>query len=338
MPPKSIVRVPRTQDSDSSNTTTYPILVLSLTQALNAANTSVTYTNPTGLGTLSSAGLYSAPITLTATSGDGTQSATANIILAPGAGTPLTETKVAHVISIIAASLCRREHLAPVVDPGFDITTNLGCPTCAALTGSYISYTVAPGTPALSYTWTLVPGPGTVTFASQNAASTPVSFSAAGSYTLQLSVFDGLATGLRNDPRDRQSASHRQRLRLHLPHHAPRRRTSPHRFAHHSRPSTQRNLFNGGPITLTISGANPATLNLTADGNGYVRYTYYGRDAGNDVISGTATGWCCAPTFSSNILNVSWINEPVKLTSSPVTGRFYTADGSRIFNTLPMLG
>ena len=195
MPPKSIVRVPRTQDSDSSNTTTYPILVLSLTQALNAANTSVTYTNPTGLGTLSSAGLYSAPITLTATSGDGTQSATANIILAPGAGTPLTETKVAHVISIIAASLCRREHLAPVVDPGFDITTNLGCPTCAALTGSYISYTVAPGTPALSYTWTLVPGPGTVTFASQNAASTPVSFSAAGTYTLQLSVFDGLATG-----------------------------------------------------------------------------------------------------------------------------------------------
>ncbi len=47
----------------------------------------------------------------------------------------------------------------------------------------------------LSYTWSKVSGPGTVTFGNTNAAATTATFGAPGNYTLQLSASDGSLTG-----------------------------------------------------------------------------------------------------------------------------------------------
>src|SRR5438132_9481675 len=48
---------------------------------------------------------------------------------------------------------------------------------------------------ALTYSWTVVSGPGTVTFANANAASTTATFSSAGSYTLRLTASDSAVSG-----------------------------------------------------------------------------------------------------------------------------------------------
>jgi hypothetical protein len=85
---------------------------------------------------------------------------------------------------------------------------------------------------------------------------------------------------------------------------------------------------------VTITGANPVVANLIADNNGFASYTYYGKNLGTDTVSGTASGWCCSPTFGSNTATITWIAAPPKLTSSPVTGQFFTADGSGVFDTL----
>lgn len=91
-------------------------------------------------------------------------------------------------------------------------------------------------------------------------------------------------------------------------------------------------FVNGGPIDLTITGANPRTVHLTADGNGVATYSYFGTNAETDTISGIGAGWCCTPTFPSNTVTVNWVaNDPV-LSSSAVTGRFYTNDGTGVFN------
>jgi len=48
---------------------------------------------------------------------------------------------------------------------------------------------------ALTYDWTAVSGPGTVTFANANAASTTATFSSAGNYTLRLTASDSALSG-----------------------------------------------------------------------------------------------------------------------------------------------
>src|SRR5438876_1775748 len=87
---------------------------------------------------------------------------------------------------------------APVVDPG---SANAGPALAIALSdpaplnGSATDdgFPNPPG--ALTYGWTAVSGPGTVTFANANAASTTATFSSAGSYTLRLTASDSALSG-----------------------------------------------------------------------------------------------------------------------------------------------
>ena len=82
---------------------------------------------------------------------------------------------------------------APTVYAGPDQAITL--PNAATLTGSAVDDGLPnpPGT--LTYTWSKASGPGTVNFANPHAASTTASFSAAGSYTLQLLASDGALSG-----------------------------------------------------------------------------------------------------------------------------------------------
>jgi hypothetical protein len=82
---------------------------------------------------------------------------------------------------------------APVVNPGSALAIALSDP--ASLNGSATDdgFPNPPG--ALTYNWTTVSGPGAVTFADANAASTTATFSSAGIYTLRLTASDSVLSG-----------------------------------------------------------------------------------------------------------------------------------------------
>lgn len=77
---------------------------------------------------------------------------------------------------------------APIVNAGADLSVTL--PTNATLSGNISDDGLPSGN--LTSNWSLVSGPGTVTIANPNALSTNLSFSTAGTYTMQLSASDGV--------------------------------------------------------------------------------------------------------------------------------------------------
>ena len=84
------------------------------------------------------------------------------------------------------------QNAAPVVDAGPDQTVPI---PSATLNGS-ASDDELPNPPgALTYTWSAVTGPGTVSFADASATNTTASFSASGVYTLRLTAYDGASSG-----------------------------------------------------------------------------------------------------------------------------------------------
>jgi RHS repeat-associated protein len=82
---------------------------------------------------------------------------------------------------------------APQVNAGPDQTITLPT-TTVSLQGTVSDDGLPPGG-VLSYTWTKVNGPGTVTFSAPNATATNATFSQAGNYTLRLMAADSLASG-----------------------------------------------------------------------------------------------------------------------------------------------
>jgi parallel beta-helix repeat protein len=80
---------------------------------------------------------------------------------------------------------------APVANAGPDRTINIL--QSASLSGSATDDQLP--TPTLTYNWTTVSGPGTVTFASATSAATTATFSATGAYVLRLTASDGALTG-----------------------------------------------------------------------------------------------------------------------------------------------
>jgi len=81
----------------------------------------------------------------------------------------------------------------PVVNAGPDQTITL--PDSATLSGSATDDGIPSSPGALTYTWSKISGPGTVTFGNVHAVATTASFSASGSYSLKLTVSDSLFTG-----------------------------------------------------------------------------------------------------------------------------------------------
>lgn len=80
---------------------------------------------------------------------------------------------------------------APAANAGSDQSITL--PASASLTGSVSDDGLPSNT--LTSTWTMVSGPGTVTFGSASSAQTTASFSTAGTYVLRLTTSDGALSG-----------------------------------------------------------------------------------------------------------------------------------------------
>jgi hypothetical protein len=81
---------------------------------------------------------------------------------------------------------------APTVNAGPDLAVTL--PNPANLTGSASDDGLPKPPAAMTYSWTKVSGPGTVTFGAPTSLTTTASFSAAGSYVLRLTASDGALT------------------------------------------------------------------------------------------------------------------------------------------------
>src|SRR5439155_1700139 len=88
---------------------------------------------------------------------------------------------------VAGAPFAANPNAAPVANAGLDQSVTL--PASASLIGSYTDDGLS-GFPVTTL-WTTTSGPGTVTFANATALSTTASFSAQGSYVLQLSANDG---------------------------------------------------------------------------------------------------------------------------------------------------
>ena len=82
---------------------------------------------------------------------------------------------------------------APVANAGVDKSTYVGIPL--ALTGSSVDDGLPTPPGSQTYQWSLVAGPGTVSFTTPTALATSATFSALGSYTLRLSASDSELTG-----------------------------------------------------------------------------------------------------------------------------------------------
>ena len=93
------------------------------------------------------------------------------------------------VIHVVQATMPAIGNLPPLADAGEDeVADTLETVT---LLGSGEDGTTPPAPAPLTYTWTRVSGPGTVTLGTPSAPTTTASFSAAGDHVMRLTVSDG---------------------------------------------------------------------------------------------------------------------------------------------------
>jgi hypothetical protein len=91
-------------------------------------------------------------------------------------------------LTVTVTATATAENQPPQVDAGSGMSIQL--PTASATLMASVTDDGLPGT-ALSLTWSQLSGPATALFGAADAASTLVTFSAAGSYVLQLTADDG---------------------------------------------------------------------------------------------------------------------------------------------------
>ncbi len=92
--------------------------------------------------------------------------------------------------SVCTYTIIDDDNQAPTVDAGSDQTINM--PASASLSGT-ASDDGLPNPPgAMTYTWSQVSGPGTITFGDASALSTSATFSVDGTYVLQLEASDSV--------------------------------------------------------------------------------------------------------------------------------------------------
>jgi len=89
----------------------------------------------------------------------------------------------------VTVTVAPAANTAPTVDAGADRSITLPSGTTLTATVSDDGQPNPPGT--LTFGWTRVSGPGTVTFSAPNSSTTNASFSAAGTYVLRLTASDG---------------------------------------------------------------------------------------------------------------------------------------------------
>jgi PKD repeat protein len=148
-----------------------PPAAVTVLWSMDSGPGTVTFANPAAAATtatFSVAGVY----VLRLTANDSALSASATVTITVNPATPVNQ--------------------PPVVNAGSNQTITL--PAAASLNGT-VSDDGLPNPPgAVTVSWSMDSGPGTVTFANPAAATTTATFSAAGTYVLRLTANDGALT------------------------------------------------------------------------------------------------------------------------------------------------
>lgn len=120
---------------------------------------------------------------------DASAPATSITLSAPGVYRLRLSASDGSLSSVSEVTIDLDANAAPVVDAGSNLSTVL--PAAASLQGVATDDGLPNPPGRLTLTWSKATGPGTVTFANPNAARTTATFSAAGTYRLWLTAFDG---------------------------------------------------------------------------------------------------------------------------------------------------
>jgi len=83
-------------------------------------------------------------------------------------------------------------------------------------------------------------------------------------------------------------------------------------------------------VNFAVTGANPTSGLSTTDATGTAAFTYTGTNQGTDQAQATVTAGSL--TLQSNTTSISWVVPIQQVTTTTVLGRFFTSDGSGVFN------
>jgi RHS repeat-associated protein len=165
-----------------------------------------------------------------------------------------------------------------------------------------------PGDPRLASEWTVVSGPGSVTFADPSSPVTTALFTDPGTYVLQLAATDGFLEGadratITVDPEPSLvGASLVTTL------------GTPGPLAVGTGESLIATLTDSGghpisdfPVQVTVTGPNAVTATVVTDATGVATFTYAGVKVGVDVLTAVALG---TVQVSSTPVSLTWTTAP----------------------------
>jgi len=174
--------------SQSTQDTIFGASAVDLFIEVNPANLTATpYYQITANGNTGTVQTFGNPISFPASWLNGPTKLAVGIISTSFGASPFSATwDLIEVVPVWSGST----NLPPIANAGNDQSVTL--PATATLNGNSSDDGLPNGT--LTSSWTQLSGPGTVTFAAANSPGTTASFSAAGTYVLQLSATDGQYT------------------------------------------------------------------------------------------------------------------------------------------------
>jgi RHS repeat-associated protein len=237
--------------------------------------------------------------------------------------TQLTGTAAARITLLPA-------HTAPTVSAGNNQIITLPV-NSVTLNGSVTGHGLPAGA-VLTSTWSFVSGPGSVSFANANSPVTTATFSAVGTYDLRLAANDGTLASSADVTIVLNLASFPQALVLTPQVAGPDVTEASQTMAALLTDS------NGAPVANTVvqfvvGGANAITGTGTTGANGVATFSYTGYESGLDTV--TATALAGGFQIGSNSSTVNWVRPIQPVSSTPITGMFFTSLCEGYFCTPP---
>jgi RHS repeat-associated protein len=179
----------------------------------------------------------------------------------------------------------------------------------------------------LTFSWTKVSGPGTVTFTSPSTATTQATFSTAGIYVLQLTANDSQLSGSSNVTITVNAQPTSLVLTPSIA--GPDVTGTTQTMSATLTIANTGTPISGASVQFTVTGPNATSGNSTTNSSGIATFSYVGSNQGTDTVQSSSNG------TSSNSASVSWITPVQPISTSTIFGRFFTSNGSGIFNIPP---
>ena len=193
----------------------------------------------------------------------------------------------------------------PVVDAGPDQQAlGVSFPGIVQLPGS-VNDELPPGDPRLQIHWSVVSGPGAVSFSDPSSPTTEAIFFQPGTYVLQLSAFDSLSAA--NDfvtvAVDSEPSLDGASFGLTSSSPGPLQTGNTLALTATLLDATSQPIV-GFPVQFQISGANTQNATVPTDASGHAQFSYTGTNVGTDALQAVALG--VASSLNASLPSVVW--------------------------------